>query len=192
MNGNARKLRDRLRRCERKLHQEKKKYGAYDDGAGHRYEIGPLYMLLGEDAEALAAFRWYEKEFRDDRGEPGHLLCWTLALLRAGDETGAAHKLRQAMLSNLYLVPHLLEAPIERLPIWHRSNHEEPEYLAYIPESYLRLWTEAEREWAKRAYESLALARVRARYIEISEALHDLRPGPKRTRLVREPFALME
>jgi tetratricopeptide (TPR) repeat protein len=106
------KIRSRLRRYERALAQEKKKYGDYSDGAGKRYEIGPLYMLLGDQEGAVAAFEWFEREFEDDSGRPDHLLCWSLALHRAGDEAGAAKKLRQAMLSNLYLIPHLLGRPI--------------------------------------------------------------------------------
>ena len=61
-------------------------------------------MLLEDSDGAVAAFRWFEKEFSDDTGEPGHLLCWSLALHRAGNEIGAARKLLQTMLSNLYLV----------------------------------------------------------------------------------------
>ena len=91
------KIRSRLRRYERALQKEKKEYGYYHDGAGKRYQIGPHYMLLGDDEGALAAFEWFEKEFSDDVGEPGHLLCWSLALHRAGNEVGAAKKLRQAI-----------------------------------------------------------------------------------------------
>ncbi len=84
------KIRSRLRSYERKLQQGKKKFGYYDDGAGRRYLIGPHYMLLGDNEGALEAFEWFEQEFDDDVGEPGHFLCWSLALHRAGNEIGAA------------------------------------------------------------------------------------------------------
>ena len=64
------KIRSRLRSYERKLQQEKEKYGYYHDGAGKRYLIGPHYLLLGDNDGALAAFKWFEKEFPDDIGEP--------------------------------------------------------------------------------------------------------------------------
>ena len=50
------KTRSRLRSYERKLQQEKKKFGYYHDGAGKRYQIFPHYMLLGDNEGALKAF----------------------------------------------------------------------------------------------------------------------------------------
>ena len=46
------KIRSRLRSYERKLQQEKEKYGWYDDGAGKRYQVGPHYMLLDDNEGA--------------------------------------------------------------------------------------------------------------------------------------------
>ena len=184
------KIRSRLRSYERKLQQEKKKYGHYHDSAGKRYQIGPHYLLLADDDGALAAFQWFEKEFSDDVGEPGHLLCWTLALHRAGNEIAAAKKLRQTMLSNLYVLPHLLGSPIEGLNIWHGSNHAEPSYVEFIPEAYFGLWTEDEREWAAGLYHSPGFRSVRARYTQISRALDTVRPSPERSRLVKELYGL--
>jgi len=152
--GDKQKIRARLRSYERKLQKEKKEHGFYRDGAGKRYQVGPHYLLLGDNDGALAAFQWFEKEFPDDSGEPGHFLCWTLALYRAGNEIGAARKLRQTMLSNLYLVPHLLGSAIAELDIWHGSSDAEPSHAEYVPEAYLQLWTEAERKWASRLYGS--------------------------------------
>jgi hypothetical protein len=180
------KIRSRLRSYERKLQKEKKEHGFYRDGAGKRYQVGPHYMLLDDNEGALGAFRWFEKEFPDDSGEPGHHLCWSLALYRSGNEIGAAKKLRQTMLSNLYLVPHLLGSPIAELDIWHGSSDAEPSHAEYVPEAYLQLWTDAERKWAAHLYESPGFTSVRARYIEISAALANTPPGPVRSRLVDE------
>jgi hypothetical protein len=184
------KIRSRLRSYERKLQQEKKKYGYYHDGAGKRYQVGPHYMLLDDNDGALAAFEWFEKEFSDDVGEPGHFLCWTLALHRAGNEIGAARKLRQTMFCNLYLVPHLLGSPIAELDIWHGSSDAEPSYVEYVPEAYLQLWTDAERGWASGLYQSPGFQSVRERYIEIARALDTTPPGPERSRLVEEMYEL--
>ncbi len=189
-NGDKQKIRSRLRSYERKLQKEKKEHGFYRDGAGKRYQIGPHYMLLGDNGGALDAFQWFEKEFSDDAGEPGHLLCWSLALHRAGNEIGAARKLRQTMLANLYLMPRLLGDPIDELDIWHGSSDAEPGYVEYIPEAYFLLWTDAEREWASGLYHSPGFQSVRERYIEISRLLDTTRPGPERSRLVEEMSAL--
>jgi hypothetical protein len=184
------KIRSRLRSYERKLEKEKKEHGFYRDGAGKRYLIGPHYLLLGEDEGALAAFEWFEREFDDDIGKPDHSLCWSLALYRSGNEIGAAKKLRQAMLSNVYLVPHLLGSPVDELDIWHGSSDAKPSYVEYIHEPYLRLWTEAERKWASGLYQSPGFRSVRERYIEISRLLDTTPPGPVRSRLVEEMHEL--
>jgi hypothetical protein len=184
------KVRARLRSYERKLQQEKKKYGWYDDGAGKRYQIGPHYMLLDDNDGALGAFQWFEKEFPDDVGVQAHFLCWSLALYRAGNEIGAAKKLRQAMFSNLYLVPRLLGSPVAELDIWHGSSDAEPSYVEHIHEPYLHIWTEGEREWAQGLYESPGFRSARERFIKIAKALSKTRPGPERSRLVEEMHKL--
>ena len=189
-NDEKKKIRTRLRAYERKLEQEKKKFGHYRDGAGKRYQVGPHYMLLDDNEGALAAFQWFEKEFPDDVGVPDHFLCWSLALYRAGNEFGAAKKLRQTIFSNLYLVPYLLGAPIATLEIWHGSSDAEPSYVEYVPEAYLELWTDAERDWASRLNRSAGFESVRERFIEISRALDITRPGPERSRLVKEMHKL--
>jgi hypothetical protein len=180
------KIRARLRSYERKLRKEKEKYGWYDDGAGKRYQVGPHYMLLDDNEGALAAFQWFEKEFADDVGVPSHFLCWSLALYRAGNEIGAAKKLRQTMFSNLYLVPRLLGSSIAELDIWHCTSDAEPSYVEHIHEPYLQLWTEAERGWAEGLYYSPGFQSARERFIEIARALSTTRPGQERSRLVEE------
>ncbi len=184
------KIRSRLRSYERKLRLEKKKYGDYDDSAGKRYQIAPHYMLLGDNDGALAAFEWFEQEFDDDGGKPDHLLCWSLALHRASNQVGAAKKLRQAMLSNLYLVPYLIDAPISRLDIWHGSSDAEPNYLDSIPEQYLQLWTDEERDWAAGLYQGPRFQLTRERCIEIRKLLDSTRPGTERHRLLSEMYEL--
>lgn len=150
----------------------------------------PVEVLLGDNEGALKAFAWFEREFDEDIGKPDHSLCWSLALYRAGNEIGAAKKLRQAMLSNLYLVPRLLGEPISEIDMWHGSSDAKPEYLDHIPDPYLQLWTDEEKQWAGRLYGSPGFRSVRQRYIEISKLLDSIRPGPERSRLVREMHEL--
>ncbi len=184
------KIRSRLRSYERKLQKEKKEYGFYRDGAGKRYQVGPHYMLLGDLDGALAAFQWFDREFDDDVGVPEHFLCWSLALHRAGNEIGAAKKLRQTMFSNLYLVPRLLGSPIAELDIWHGSSDAELSHAEYVPKAYLQLWTKEERDWAEALYYSPGFQSARERFVEISRALATARPGTERSRLVEEMHKL--
>jgi hypothetical protein len=84
----------------------------------------------------------------------------------------------------------LLGSPVDELDIWHGSSDAEPSYVEHIHEPYLRLWTEAEREWADGLYHSPGFRSVRARYIEISRALDTTPPGLVRSRLVKEMHEL--
>ena len=99
------KIRARIRRYERALRQEQECYGFINDDAGKRYLLGPLYLLMGDTAGALRSFAWFAQTCPDDSGDPLQYLCWTLALYRAGELEHATAKLRQTMLSNLYLLP---------------------------------------------------------------------------------------
>lgn len=134
------KIRDRITRYERELRKEHEKYGSISDDFGKRYLLGPLYLILGDLAGAIRSFEWFEQTFSGDMGEPFHALCWTLALYRSGDIAGATRKLRQAMLSNLYLIPHLLGLEQDKLDIWHGSNLEAKDYVQYAPAEILGLW----------------------------------------------------
>ena len=47
------KIRSTIRRYERELRKEKELHGSIHDGGGKRHRLGILYMLLGDNAEAL-------------------------------------------------------------------------------------------------------------------------------------------
>lgn len=188
--SDPKKLRARIRRYERALRQEFELFGFYDDSYGKRYQLGPLYMMLGDLTGALRSFDWFERAFPDDSGEPLHRLCWALALYRSGNVGAAAQKLRQTMLANLYLIPHLLGFEQDRLDIWHGTNWAEASYVQDVPLEHLRLWDPPALQWARETYQSPPFARVRARYIEILRLLQHEPPGPTRSQLVSEAFKL--
>jgi hypothetical protein len=184
------KIRERIRAYQRKLRAEKTRWGSIHDGAGKRYLLGPLFLLLDDLDNAINCFRWFEAEFPEDCSEPGHHLCWALALRRCGDYEGAARKLQQTMLMNIYLIPHLLGQKVERIEMWHGSSDAAPGYLEQIPHEFFFLWDEGAREWAAKLYHSQPFMVVLSRYIEIHRQLLNIPPGPKRTRLVTEAFSL--
>jgi hypothetical protein len=184
------KIRERIRRYERGLRKEHEKFGFIHDGFGKRYLLGPLYMILGDTPGAIKSFEWFEKTFPDDVGEPFQYLCWTLALYRSGDLEAAAQKLRQTMLSNLYLIPHLLGSEQKDLDIWHASNSEQKDYVEYAPHEILGLWDEEALQWVNETYHSPEFRQIRERYIEIYKQLKSEPPGLKRSQLVEEAFRL--
>ena len=179
-------IRARIRRYERALRKEFERHGFFGDGFGKRYLLGPMYLIMGDLAGALRSFGWFEEAFPDDVGDPVHYLCWTLALHRSGDMAGASLNLRRTMLSNLYLLPHLLGLAQDELDIWHGSNLAEKDYLPCAPPEVWTLWDEPALQWAREMYDSPEFRRVRARYIEIYEQLKSEPRGPKRNELVSE------
>jgi tetratricopeptide (TPR) repeat protein len=184
------KIREQIKRSERALAQEHKALGAIRDGAGQRYWLGTLYLLLGDLPGALKSFAWFAKTFPDDRGEPLQYLCWSLALYRNGQLEAAVQKLQQTMLMNLYLLPHLLGLDQAPLNIWHGSNWAEASYLQGAPPEIFALWDEAALRWAQERYASLVFTQLRTRYIELYHQLQTEPPGPTRQQLVGEAFAL--
>ena len=184
------KIRARIRRYERELRKELKTFGGIHDGYGKRYLLGPLYLLMGDVEGAVKSFEWFEQTFPDDVGEPVHLLCWTLALYRSGETARATRKLRQTMLSNLYLIPHLLGREQEELDIWHGSNWEQKDFVEYVPPEIWALWDAPAMHWAAETYDSPEVSRVREQYIEIMRQLKSEPSGPRRSELVAEVFRL--
>ena len=137
------KIRSRIRRYERKLRKEYEATGFYGDGYGKRYLLGPLYLLMGDLDGALESFEWFAQTFPGDMGEPVQYLCWALALYRSGNLAEATLKLRQAMLSNLYLIPKLLGIAQDELDIGDYFNLFQKEEVEYIPPEIWALWDEA-------------------------------------------------
>lgn len=186
----AKKIRARLRSYERKLRKEKEQFGGYGDGAGKRYFVGPLYMLLGDQEGALKSFVWYAREFPDDIGEAGHFLCWSLALHRSGELEDAAAKLKGAMFANRFAVPKLIGVAPADVGIVGDSHGLAMMYLEDIPEVYFGLWSDAERGWASELFHGAVWSALRARYFEIKKLLSNEARGPRRSELVREIGAM--
>ena len=183
------RIRERIRRYERALKRELEEgYGG--DGYGKRFLLGPLYMLMGDVDGALASFDWYEDAYPDDGGDPYQYLTWTLALFRGGRRQEAFNKLYQTMLENLYLVPFLLGRNPQPLDIWHGSNLGWIEYAVEVPKELLNLWDDVALQWAREVSEHPAVVEKVARYVAIHRELKSEPPGPRRSALVHESFAL--
>ncbi|MBI5032942.1 MAG: hypothetical protein HZB51_20670 [Chloroflexi bacterium] len=184
------KIIERIKRYERELRKEAERFGHISDDAGKRYLLGPLYLLVNDLKGAVTSFEWYARTFPDDMGEPFHYLCWALALYRSGDLVGASRRLRQAMLSNLYLLPHLLGIEQPKLNIRHGSNVDQKEYLQYLPHEFIELWDTKALQWARETFTSPESSRMRNRFIEIGRQLLNEPVGPNRKQLVAEEFEL--
>ena len=173
-------------RLKRALGNEQRKYGFIDDGAGKRYEIGPLFVLAGELQKATDFFAWYETFCAEDSGEPLHYLCWALALYRTGDLEKANTKLLETMVQNVYLLPTLLGAPPAPYDMWHSSNRENPGYLAEIPAEYIPELSEEEQSWMKAQLASFRFRRVLDEYVSTYRTLKTEKIVEKRRQLLSQ------
>jgi tetratricopeptide (TPR) repeat protein len=183
------RIRERIRRYERALKRELE-VGYGGDGYGKRYLLGPLYMLMGDVEGALASFDWYEDTYPGDGGDPYQYLTWALALFRDDRRQEAFNKLYQTMLENLYLVPFLLGSNPQPLHIWHGSNLEWIEYALEVPQELLNLWDDDALQWAREVSEHPVVVEKVGRYVTIHRELKSEGPGPRRSALVHESFAL--
>ncbi len=182
----TKKIKATIARYRRLLNNEWKEHHFISDGAGKRYMIGPLYLRIGDTKGAMAHYKWFEKMFDDDSGEPFHRMGWTLSLHRHGDDPGAERMLLIAMLTNLYLFPLLFGEDPEIEEGRYGSNRTELAYITEAPKWMLNLWTEEELGWAKSIYYGDQAVKIRERYVTIHQFLELERPGKKRSALVDE------
>lgn len=183
-------IQSRIKKYEEYLNWERRTYGCYDDSSGVRYDIGPLYMLMGDIDGAVRSFNLFKRRFPDDMGDPFQYLTWALALYKKGQVKKAEIKLIQTMLLNLYLVPHIIGEEIEEYNFQNSSSWHEKEMLDYLPAEYANLWDEESIEWAKSVYYGKKATKIREKYIELETILSDEPVGAKRSALVDELYSL--
>jgi len=186
------KLKSRISSYKSSLLKEKKKFGYVDDGAGKRYLLFSLYFVLNDLQETKDYIKWYEKEFSDDIGEPIQKLCWALSLRRMGNEKEAKKMLAETMLSNLYIIPKLLDQEIDEFDIWHSSSDQNIGYFSYLPREVIASITEAEIQWLRQEYNSHEFQHIRQRYVEIYHRLKSTKEIGERKRLLSESNLLLD
>ncbi len=171
--------------------KEKRTFGYISDGYGKRYLIFWMYFVLGDLKDANTYIRWYEKTFDDDVGEPVQKLCWSLLLRRLGKDDKAKYQLADLMLSNLYMIPKVIDKPVKPYRIRFGSNYSDYEYTEEIPSEILNEITDDDRNWITGLYESLEFHRYRKRHVEIYEELEKTDGVENRSPLVREAGNLL-
>jgi hypothetical protein len=185
-------LKSRIASYRSSLLKEKKRFGHVNDGDGMRYLLFSLYFVLNDTKETKDYIEWYEEEFSDDMGEPIQKLCWALSLRRMNDEKEAKKLLAETMLTNLYILPKVLDRKIERYDIWHPSSDQSPGYVGYLPKEVISAITEEEKRWISQQYDSSGFGRIRQRYIEIYHDLKDTSDLSERGRLLDESYSLVD
>jgi hypothetical protein len=172
--------------------KEYESYGFISDGKGKRYFLFILLFLLGNDLKSLDYFQWYEREFPDDIGEPFQKLCWALTLYRMGRIKDAEYRLADTILSNIYLIPALIDKPVKKVDMLHGSNYAEPDYIYYLPDEIIDAITESDLGWLAEFYSSKIIQKILKRHIEIFFQLQNVRKVELRKPLVRESRSLID
>ena len=186
------KLKSTISRYKSIMRKEKKEFGNIHDGYGKRYLLFCLYFVLGDLKKSNEYFEWYKEEFPDDIGEPIQKLCWVLSLHRMGKDAEARRMLADTMLSNLYIIPQIVEEEIQKYDMQHFSNLEFIDYITYMPDEVWENISQDEIEWMKSLYDSSEFRRIRQRCIEIRRELKDAKGIEKRRPLVEEENSLLD
>lgn len=184
-------LKKRISSYKASLLKEKREFGYVNDGAGKRYLLFSMYLVLNDSEASADYIAWYEEEFSDDVGEPIQKLCWAIILKRAGKEAGARRMLAETMLSNLYLIPKVLGESVTPYDIWHASSDAQLRYVEYVPEEVLASFTQEEIQWIARQHASPDFQFIRNRYIEICQKLIEVNDIDERRQLLGESDALL-
>lgn len=192
MPNNQKKIKAKISSYKSALNTEKKLHGVISDGAGKRYILFSLYFLLNDLKKSEEYFKWYEKEFKDDPGEPVQKLCWAVTLHRMGKLDPAGYRLADLMLSNLYVIPKVLGRDIKKYEIWHSSSDESIDYFDYFPSDVLENLTREDKNWIEEVYDSFVFQRIRQRYIEIFKELQTVEDIQSRRKMIVEADSLLD
>ena len=165
-------LRNKIKSYRKAMTDEKREWGCFNDGGGLRYTLFYLYFLLDDKTLSKRYITFFTKNFDDDCGDPISDLCWALMLFRRGELKEAQSKLGEVMLSNLYILPLILDRTVEEYDIWHSSNMSSTEWLNYIPKQVRAAITAEDKKWLEMCFESKLFSSMREQYIDIYTQLN--------------------
>jgi len=186
------KIKTKISSYKAAMSREKKTHGSISDDAGKRYVLFSLYFLLNDFKKSDEYFKWYEKEFDDDSGEPVQKLCWAVTLYRMGKLEQAEYRLADLMFSNLYVIPKILGRDIKKYEIWHFSSDQDIDYFDYFPDEVLEALTKEDKNWIEELYDSFVFQRIRQRHIEIYGELKSTDDIKNRRKLIDEADRLLD
>ena len=168
------------------LYEEKLLFGYLDDSNGLRYAIAELYAEIEDFKGCLTYYRWFTENFPDDGAFPETFLIWTKALFAQGKLKEAHRKTIETALTNIYLIPFLLDLEMEDQNLPGYLSSMGADYADQAIPHFKYLMTPEFSEWLYNAYKSKEYQDVVGRYIELSIE-RDLTPeSPERAALEEE------
>lgn len=126
------RLKKKIADIKRILVAEKRKFGWYHDGRGHRYLPTKYFIQLSDYSGGLIYTKWFDKNFPDDSGFPDFLFEWTIILFKTGKTKEAEKKAFQTFCRNSYLFDKFFGRPITPIDKWEGSNLEVPGFTEYL------------------------------------------------------------
>ena len=112
---------------------EKRQWGGYHDGQGLRYAPPQYYVKLNDFKGAMTYFRWFQKNFENDSGEPHFLFEWCITLFKNEKFKEAEKKAVETFMANTYLIDKFLGKPFHpfdnlQYSEWHKEQVEKFPY----------------------------------------------------------------
>jgi len=183
---------NKIKKCRAILATEKRKFGGYHDGQGLRYIIPELYLEIEDYKGCLTYFRWFDKNFPDDCGFPSTLLIWSKALFERGKLKEAKLKLMEMGITNIYLIPILLNLDLETQNMPIRNSSMGYDWAMEDAKHLQHLMTENFTNWLHEFYPSSEYQVVIEYYIELSLKLDETKPTSERRLIIDEMSTLRE
>lgn len=111
---------------------EKRQWGGYHDGRGLRYAPPLYYLKISDFKGAITYFRWFQKNFPDDCGEPHFLFEWCITLFKNGKSKEAEKKAVETFMSNTYLIDTFLGKPFHSFDELEHSEWQKNQVTQYF------------------------------------------------------------
>ena len=176
----------RINSIKEDMKRDKAMFGFIDDGRGLRYEVPVLQMRIMDLTGAYRYHTWFLKNFPDDIGEPIMLLAWTAMFFHRQELKKAHEQLCRTVYSNLYIVPCVIDEPVERYDIWYGSNYEEPEWFADYDFASLEFIDANFKKWIRNEYLSESIRNGIEKFVKLGSLLKDEQDVTRRTAIVTE------
>lgn len=176
----------------RKLAAEKRKFGCYDDSRGLRYLPTKYFIQLGDYADGLTYFKWFNKNFPDDSGFPEFLFEWTIILFKTGKIKEAQQKAFQTFCSNPYWFDKFFGRAITPIDMWHNSNVTRPEYTKALEYSSTQPELTDFSSWLDSIISTPDFCNRSKQYIDIYKRLKTETDNEVRYYLLRQVFQLKQ
>ena len=171
---------------------EKRQWGGYHDGRGFRYAPPQYYVKLNDFKGAMTYFRWFQKNFEDDSGEPHFLFEWCITLFKNGKLKDAEKKAVETFMSNTYLIDKFLGKPLHGFDELPDSEWQKEQLTRYSPYSAEQEALKDFAQWLFQFVQSDKFKAITTAFIENEIQLLTEPVGAKRSALVDRKYRMLD